>query len=447
MKRNKATYVFGIVLALVLVASLALAACTKVEEPAAPAPTTLSPELEKLRLAMDIPTGEAAGAGLKIPIGVSLPMSGGAEHFAKVMSDGANLGIKQIKEMGGPEFIPTYYDIQMGVAERGIDAVNDMGSRGLGLALVGWSFCAGVQCAGAQKYEILMLDPGGGTGPNWKGEDYCWGTRMIDNEDQVGVALTYCARAHPEWKTAMSIGEDYGKEHSDALMKNFQTTVDTVNRNEGTDIQYLGDERVPIGTDDFSSLIAKINAKDPDIVLMMPLNGPSPILFMKQVTGAHPIKAQVMGSDWSVAQAETAGDAWRDYWYASQMIFPKYDVNPLAQYFFNRFREENEYEPDFYCAGFYEDALTLWDLVRRVIAKGGDPTSGKELQDALKEDPSFYSIYNGDENTVGRVHWNPEEHSPTDIPIYLSKMDLETHWIIPLAVAGDEGVNFRMIEE
>ncbi|MCK9276428.1 MAG: ABC transporter substrate-binding protein [Syntrophales bacterium] len=408
---------------------------------------TISPELDKLRQQMGIPTGPAAGQGLKIPIGVSLPMSGGAEEFAGPMSQGVKLGLKLVKDMGGPEFIPTFYDIQMGVAELGVNAITDMGSKKIGMALVGWTFYAGAQIPGAQKYKILLLDAGGGTGADRKGQDFCWGTRMDNNQMEIGGAVMYAVKTHPEFKTVMTIGQDYGPEHQKIVMTAAQKHLDAVNKALGTNITYLGDERTPSNMTDYSSIIAKINSKNPDVLLMLPFDGNAPILFMKQITRGQPIKAMCIGADWSLDSFKTAGRAWKDYYYAGQEFFPEMIVNPFGKYFYKTYKETWKEEPNFFAAGFFQDCFTLWDLVRRVIAKGGDYTNGEELQAALKADPKYQAVYGGDENTVGYVHWDVDTHDPTDLEMYVCITDMKKAKLVPLASFGNYATNFKMLKK
>jgi ABC-type branched-subunit amino acid transport system substrate-binding protein len=404
-----------------------------------------SADLVQLRQKMSIPTGKAAGAGLKIPIGVSLPMSGGAEEFSGPMMNGVKLGLKMVKEMGGPDFQPTFYDIQMGVAQLGVNAITDMGGKGVGMALVGWAFCAYAQIPGAQKYHILMLDPGGGTGSNGKGFDYAWGTRMDNNQAEVAGAIMYAVKTHPNFKTVMSIGQDYGPDANNALTDMFQKQLAAANKLMGTKIRYVGDERAANNTNDYSSLIAKINQKNPDILIMVPFDGNAPILFMKQITSGQPIKAMTIGADWSETSSKQAGATWTNYYYSSQAIFPEYMTNPLASAFYKAYKAEYNSEPNMYSMGFFEDCFTLWDLVRRVIAKGGNPRSGEQLQNALKANPSFQSVYNGDKNTVGKVHWDVKTHDPIDMTIFICMNDVKNYKLIPVASFGDKGVNFKMI--
>ncbi|MFZ0928349.1 MAG: ABC transporter substrate-binding protein [Syntrophobacteraceae bacterium] len=406
-----------------------------------------SADLDQLRQKMGIPAGKAAGAGLKIPIGISLPMSGGAEEFAGPMSNGVKLGLKMVKEMGGPDFQPTFYDIQMGVAQLGVNAITDMGAKRVGMALVGWAFCAYSQIPGAQKYHILMLDAGGGTGATAKGKDYAWGTRNDEDQMEAAGAIMYAVKTHPDFKTVMSIGQDYGQEYDKVEAGMIQKQLAAANKLMGTQIQYLGDERAANNTTDYSSLIAKINEKNPDILLMLPFDGNAPILFMKQVTEGQPIKAMCIGSDWSMTNSKQAGLAWKNYYHAGQEFFPQYAINPMGVAFYKAYKAEYKSEPNFFAAGFFEDCFTMWDLVRRVIAKGGDPRSGEQLQNALKAEPSFQSVHNGDKNTVGIVHWNVETHDPIDLTDYICKNDAEKNVLIPLASFGDYGIDFKMLSK
>jgi branched-chain amino acid transport system substrate-binding protein len=83
----------------------------------------------------------------------------------------------------------------------------------------------------------------------------------------------------------------------------------------------------------------------------------------------------------------------------------------LAKLFVSEFKSAYGDEPDFYAANYYEDTLGMWDLVRRVLAKGGDINSGVDLQNALKDKPELVSVYGGDETTAGSFTMDPTTHS------------------------------------
>jgi branched-chain amino acid transport system substrate-binding protein len=416
--------------------------------PATTAPAALSPELESLRLAMGIPTGAAAGQGLKLQLGGALPLSGGAEVYGERQQKGAELAIKDIKAMGGPEFVTTWYDIEMGVSERGVEAIRQMAAKHTGMALVGWCACAAAEVPGAQENKILLLDGGGGVGfVPWMGLDYFWGTRAIKNRDHLDGALEYIIRTHPEWKTVMSMGQTYGAD----LDKDTVKWIQTVTENKG--LVYLGDERVAFNAEDFTDVIPKIKTKNPDVLFLLPMDGPAAVFFMKQFVRSG-LKAKCIDGDYTEDQAKLAGSDFKDMWYAGQAFFTDRAVSPFSRHFVKAYEAEYNMKPDEFAGNFYEDAFALWDLIRRVIANGGDPASGEQLQNALKANPTFASVYGGDENTAGTYTLDLKQHTPISIPLYLCAFNedgtldplAEYSVVDPLAPYVPGGKDFKIIK-
>ena len=53
----------------------------------------------------------------------------------------------------------------------------------------------------------------------------------------------------------------------------------------------------------------------------------------------------------------------------------------------------------------------MWDMIRRVLAKGGNVNSGVDLENSLKENPTFTSVYGGDASKNGTLRFNLTNHS------------------------------------
>ena len=53
----------------------------------------------------------------------------------------------------------------------------------------------------------------------------------------------------------------------------------------------------------------------------------------------------------------------------------------------------------------------VWELVKRVIADGGDPMSGADLQAALEKDPTFKTILGGSDTNVATLSLSTQDHS------------------------------------
>jgi branched-chain amino acid transport system substrate-binding protein len=53
----------------------------------------------------------------------------------------------------------------------------------------------------------------------------------------------------------------------------------------------------------------------------------------------------------------------------------------------------------------------MWEVIRRVIAKGGDINDGDQLDKALQDNLTVVSVYGGDANTVGTYTLDAVTHS------------------------------------
>ena len=84
----------------------------------------------------------------------------------------------------------------------------------------------------------------------------------------------------------------------------------------------------------------------------------------------------------------------------------------------------------------------MWDVIRRVLAKGGDINSGEELDAAFQEDLSAASVYGGDESTVGRYEIDPVTHSVIRRP--MGVFERKDGVVTPLAYFDINGDEFRL---
>jgi hypothetical protein len=77
--------------------------------------------------------------------------------------------------------------------------------------------------------------------------------------------------------------------------------------------------------------------------------------------------------------------------------------------------------PEINAANYYEDTFAVWDLIRRVLAKGGDVNSGEALQKALVDNPSFKSVYGGDGAETGVLELDTTTHTAKKRPLGVYK--------------------------
>jgi len=106
------------------------------------------------------------------------------------------------------------------------------------------------------------------------------------------------------------------------------------------------------------------------------------------------VKAPICGTEHSGDMEKVTGSASEGYLFASEF----FDVNsddPWTKRFVSSFKKKYDVDPDFYAANYYELTYILKDLVSRVVAKGGNPLDGSQLEKAIWDDPKFKSIYGG----------------------------------------------------
>jgi len=171
-------------------------------------------------------------------------------------------------------------------------------------------------------------------------------------------------------------------------------------------------EFVPIGNQDFSSVFPKIKANEPDL-LCLGVYGQDPGSFLNQSVTAG-LKAQTMGFEFTPDGVNASKGSYDKVgWTFSYDYFDAGNpVSPLAKFFVEEYKKDNGgTPPDFYAANFYENTLVMWEVIRRVLAKGGDINDGTQLDQALQENLTVVSVYAGDASTVGTYTLDPKTHS------------------------------------
>jgi branched-chain amino acid transport system substrate-binding protein len=163
-----------------------------------------------------------------------------------------------------------------------------------------------------------------------------------------------------------------------------------------------------VGLTDFSSLVARVKAAAPDAILTFTY-GDDVGYLVKAIREAK-IEVPVMGIEFTEQGAKIAGAAFDTFNFATDFYSPD-NENPWNKIFVEGHQAAYGEPPEYYGANYYEQVFFYWELVRRVIAAGGDPTDTDALQKALIDNPVFKSLYGGDAQTAGEVTFNPEDHT------------------------------------
>jgi branched-chain amino acid transport system substrate-binding protein len=373
----------------------------------------------------------------EIDIGAVLALTGPGSFYGTTMSRGIDLAVAQIDEVGGPHFNVLYKDHKSGDAAAGQQAITELGEGGVPAKLASYVDDLGAMLPGTAEYEVFTLDGGGGTSEFGKAQPFFWGTRAVTPNDPLPGLFEYTKSANPEATTVGLVGWDVG-EPSNGIIKE-----DVLAKIAAAGYEHNGlYELTPVGSQDYSQVLPKITANEPDI-LLAGLYGQDIGSFINQAQTAG-IEAQIIGFEFTPDGINASKGTYEDgYTFAYDYFDSVNPTNPLGQHFVETFEAEYGEPPDFYAANFYEDTLGLWDLVRRVCAAGQEIT-GANLDAAMQENPTLISVYGGDESGPGTKTMDLESHSVTQRTMGVFRY--ENGEVVPLAYFDLDAADYQAAE-
>jgi branched-chain amino acid transport system substrate-binding protein len=348
----------------------------------------------------------SAGKGLTIEMGAVLALTGTGSFYGKTMTRGLDLAAKHIAAAGGPTFKYTYLDHKSGDAPAGVAAITELASKGIHIKFASYADDLGAMLKGTADNKIFTMDGGGGTSIFGQAQPYFWGTRAITPNDPIPGVLKYMKDANPNAKTVGLVGWDIGDPY------NGQVKADILKKISDAGFTHNGlYELVTVGNQDFSQVLPKIKANEPDI-LFVSNYGQDPGSFANQASTAD-LKCIRIGFEFTPDGINASKGTYDSdgYTFAYDYFDAGNPVSPLAKIFVDEFKKEYKDTPDFYAANFYEDAFAMWELIRRVIKAGGDPKDPDALEKALESDLTLVSVYGGDANTVGTFSLDGTSHT------------------------------------
>lgn len=349
----------------------------------------------------------SAGAGKTIDIGAVLALTGTGSFYGTTMSRGLDLAKKHIEQAGGPTFNYIYLDHKSGDAAAGVQAMNELAARGVQAKFASYGDNLGSMLSLTEEHKIFTFDGGGGTSIPFQGKPYFWGTRAITPNDTLPGLFMWLKETYPDKKTVGLMGWDIGEPSNSIVREDFLKKI------EDAGLEFNGlYELVPVGNQDFSQVIPKIKANEPDFLLCGHY-GQDPGSFANQASTAG-LQAIRIGFEFTPDGLNASRGTYdsEGYTFAFDYFDPDSAVSPFATYFVSEFRREYGEDPDFYAANYYENAFDMWELMRRIWAEDPDAEiTGEALDAALREDLTLPSVYGGDESTVGTFTLDETTHS------------------------------------
>jgi branched-chain amino acid transport system substrate-binding protein len=347
--------------------------------------------------------------GKTINLGAILALSGPESAHGTSMRRGLELAKKDIQAAGGPTLNIDYQDHKSADPQAGVGAARKLGESGHAITLTSYEFVFGAQLPAFKRYKMLAIDPGGGTGGLFNGNDYAWGFRGIEPDDALKGGWQYIHQTHPNVKRVGNVIWDLGDAFVNTLTKHTSDALQT------NGMQLAGTIRSKIGTTDYSDAISKLRGMNVDAVHLN-MAGLDLAYFTKQWRQAG-MKQPVLGNEYLPEMAPIAGKSFEGYLFAVDYWQPQDAPNPLSKLFQKHFTESYGKAPtSFYEANFYEAGLAIWELAKRITESGSDINSGADWQKALAQNPEFKSVYGGDAQTVGTIKLDTTTHSPTVRP-------------------------------
>ena len=356
--------------------------------------------------ALGVSASDKLGGGTTWQMGAVLALTGNGSFYGKTMGRGIDLAVKHIKAAGGPDIKVVYKDHKSGDPQAGVQAMTELGTANVPAKLASYGDDILAMLPLTQQYKCFTLDGGGANGGSGQSQDFFWGCRALPGIDQLPGLFKYIQDAYPDAKTIGLTGWDLGAQLNADGKRIFTDAL----KNTKLQFNNLFELAAP-NTTDFAGLLTKIKANEPDI-LIVGSYGQDPGFFLDQSQTAN-LKAKIFGYEFTPDGLNASKGAFDSVgWTFSCDYFDASNpTSKLAKLFVNEFKADYKDAPDFYAANYYEDTLAMWDVIRRVLAKGGNINSGVDLQNALKDKPEVASVYGGDDTKVGTFAMDPKTHS------------------------------------
>jgi branched-chain amino acid transport system substrate-binding protein len=348
------------------------------------------------------PGGKEGGQGVTLTVGQLLAVTGIGSFFGDVMSKGCALAAKEIEAAGGPKLIPKVGDHQSGV----VSAMESEFRRLLDsehIQVLEVSYGAPSEAiAPLIGQNKLVAFNGGGASPGQLSKPYLYMTRMLWGDDPVPGSLAFLAKQYPDAKNLALAGMNengvagrtqYAHADWPKVQSGGKVVVDVLQPNTVTD---------------WGPITSRINASKPDIVAIWSSGKDQggQVKSLRENGFKGPIAGWELTTD-----AATVSGKWYNGVYQAQDAYDPTTQNPWNEIFVKDHNTAYGKDPELFGANYYEMTFIYWQLIRRVLAAGGDPTSGQALNDALLADLNVFTLAGGDESTVAKMSFDKDQHT------------------------------------
>ena len=374
-----------------------------------------------------------SGKGMTYDLGAVLPLTGPGAFYGRVQASGVKLAVAHIEALGGPTFNVIYKDGKGGDPQAGAQVTRELGIASVPAMLASYTAGLGSMNPGIAQYKIFTLDGGGGTSLFAQGKPYFYGALAITPNDTLPGLVHYIRDSMPRVKKVSALVWDLGALNA-AITADINKWLHSAHLTPGAT------ELTKVGTTDYSSSIEKLKADNPDLIMAI-VYGDDVGNFLKQYATSGINKPCVTFTHTDSA-ANIAGSAYENLYVAFDNFDSQRPENGWSKIFIDDYVKTNKTLPDYYAANYYEDTFIMWEVIRRVLASGGNPKDGPTLDKAFRSKPSFASVYGGSRDTAGRIEFDTEKtHSVKRRPISISQYKNKA--FVPLAYFNIGGAEYR----
>jgi branched-chain amino acid transport system substrate-binding protein len=413
------------------------AATSSVAPPASsPANAALGKQLAEL---LGPISAASSGKNITTPFGVQVSLTGDAIYSGTNLLKGAQLGVEHLALAGGPTFTIVAKDDQSVNPTAQAQDARAFGEAHIPISLAQSGDQGGLPLVG--QYKILTFD-GGGFGPEDYGKPFYWSGLATPIVASLPGMAKFIAANFADKKKIVSVG------------------IGGVGVNVATDQNLIKSaftgQGVPIPTfvtgpsytaTDYGPTVSAVVSANPDLVVLQ-LYGPGLGLFMKGLASSG-LKVPVIGVDYEPTSAQIAGSALISYMFVQDYFNPINPGNPWGDLFSRSFQAKFGVAPVTFNANAYEEVFIFWNLMRRVLAKGGDPTNSALLEQALTADPTANSVY-GPGAKTGSMSWDVTTHALSHRTVSIFQVETATAAVSgtglkALATCDATGTNYQTL--
>ncbi len=380
-----------------------------------------------------------AGKNLTIPFGVQVSLSGDAIYSGTNLLKGAQLGVEHLALAGGPKFTIVPKDDQSVNPTAQAQDARAFGEAHIPISLAQSGDQGGLPLVG--QYKILTFD-GGGFGAEDYGKPFYWsGLATPVLASQPGLAKFIAANFKGKNKIVSvglgGVGVDVSTD---------ENAIKSAFASQGLPMPTFIEGPSYTSTD-YGPTVSSVVSANPDLIILQ-LYGPGLGLFMKGLA-SYGLKAPVIGVDYEPTSAQIAGSAMIGYMFVQDYFNPVNPGNPWGKLFSESFQAKFGTAPVTFNANAYEEVFVFWNLIRRVLANGGDPTDSTQLQAALVADPTANSVY-GPGAKTGTLSWDVTTHALSHRTISVFQVQSATAAVSgsglkALATCDETGSNYQTL--